>query len=87
MADRTLLVFAPFVDFLENGVENFFGEEGVTWKDGAVLDVVEASIFRVPELQYRRAADDVIPVCQRNSEVFKSTGASKIYPPGRLHKP
>jgi hypothetical protein len=86
MADRTLLVFAPFVDSLENGVENFFAEEGVTWKDGAVLDVVEASIFRVPELQYRRAADDVLPVSEYDSKVFKSADTSKIHPPRRLHE-
>jgi hypothetical protein len=86
MADGTRLGFAPLFDCFEDGAKNFFGDERVAWKDGAVLDVVEASIFRVPELQYRRAADDFLPVSECDSKVFKSADTSKIHPPRRLHE-
>src|SRR3981189_2124002 len=86
MADRIRLRFAAVVDGRKDGAKNLCGHQSIAWKHRAILDIVETTVFRVQELQNNRAADNVIPVRQRNSEVFKSTVIAKLDPPGRLHK-
>src|SRR4051812_35953413 len=86
MADRSGVTSAMFFDLFKDGATNFFGDEGVAGKHRSILDVIERMVFGEAEFQNYRATDDFVPVSQGDAKIFKSTEASKIHPPRRLHE-